>query len=392
MADLFARIKPKKSSTTGEIPSAEDLEVSELAVNTADGKLFTKHTDNTIKEISGGGGALTLDELTDVDISYALDGYQINQGNYLNAGEFQLNGSGLLIDKRSKNGKGNLPQPANDGPLWFSTSLNGPFTQLTIVGTVGTAGSNAYNISSFVDRSPLDAVLTGATVIYWHSVDPTTTPPNNFVLTYNSAASEWRPGGSTNVRTLLGINSWTGNSPDLGQLNNVVSTVTATGYQINQGSFLNPGEFQLNGSGLLIDRRSKNGLGNLPQPSNNGPLWFSTSPSGPFTQLTIVGTVGTSGSDAYNIPAFVDRSPLDAILTGATVVYWHSVNPQVSAGNNAPLVYSTSTSKWQPGTASTVRAILGIGEYATDAAAGSGGVPSGALYFNTTSSRYVLKA
>lgn len=57
MADLTARIKPKKSSTTGEVPQAADLEVAELAVNTADGKLFVKHTDNSIKEISGGGAA-----------------------------------------------------------------------------------------------------------------------------------------------------------------------------------------------------------------------------------------------------------------------------------------------------------------------------------------------
>jgi hypothetical protein len=56
MADLNARIKPKKSSTTGEVPQAADLEVAELAVNTADGKLFVKHTDDSIKEISGGGG------------------------------------------------------------------------------------------------------------------------------------------------------------------------------------------------------------------------------------------------------------------------------------------------------------------------------------------------
>jgi hypothetical protein len=56
VADLNARIKPKKSSTAGEVPLAADLEVSELAVNTADGKLFVKHTDDTIKEIGGGGG------------------------------------------------------------------------------------------------------------------------------------------------------------------------------------------------------------------------------------------------------------------------------------------------------------------------------------------------
>jgi len=53
MADFTARIKPKKSSAAGETPLASDLEVAEVAVNTADGKLFVKHTDNSIKEISG---------------------------------------------------------------------------------------------------------------------------------------------------------------------------------------------------------------------------------------------------------------------------------------------------------------------------------------------------
>jgi len=71
MADLNARIKPKKSSTASEVPLAADLEVAEIAVNTADGKLFTKHTDNSIKEIVGGsgGGATAIDDLTDVDTS-----------------------------------------------------------------------------------------------------------------------------------------------------------------------------------------------------------------------------------------------------------------------------------------------------------------------------------
>lgn len=68
MADLFARIKPKKSSAPGEVPSAADLEVSELAVNTADGKLFTKHTDNTIKTIGGGGGVTSIIAGTNVTI------------------------------------------------------------------------------------------------------------------------------------------------------------------------------------------------------------------------------------------------------------------------------------------------------------------------------------
>ena len=47
-------IKLKKNSTSGEAPSASDLAVGEVAVNTADGLLYTKHTDNSIKTIGGG--------------------------------------------------------------------------------------------------------------------------------------------------------------------------------------------------------------------------------------------------------------------------------------------------------------------------------------------------
>jgi hypothetical protein len=56
MAELNARIIAKASGTASEEPLAADLEVAELAVNTADGKLFTKHTDGAIVTISGGGG------------------------------------------------------------------------------------------------------------------------------------------------------------------------------------------------------------------------------------------------------------------------------------------------------------------------------------------------
>ena len=49
MADFIARIKPKRSTVSGEVPTAADLEVGEIAVSTADGKLFVKHSDDTIR-------------------------------------------------------------------------------------------------------------------------------------------------------------------------------------------------------------------------------------------------------------------------------------------------------------------------------------------------------
>ncbi|MFZ9995635.1 MAG: hypothetical protein ACO3GU_02225, partial [Pelagibacteraceae bacterium] len=71
VSEFILPVIPRKSSTSGEVPSAGDLQVAELAVNTADGKLFVKHTDDSIKEISGSGagGAAALADLSDVDLA-----------------------------------------------------------------------------------------------------------------------------------------------------------------------------------------------------------------------------------------------------------------------------------------------------------------------------------
>tara|TARA_B100001123_G_C15322004_1_gene1028247 strand:- start:728 stop:922 length:195 start_codon:yes stop_codon:yes gene_type:complete len=41
----------KKNSSSGNEPGSSDIEVGELAVNTADAKIFTKHTDGSIKTL-----------------------------------------------------------------------------------------------------------------------------------------------------------------------------------------------------------------------------------------------------------------------------------------------------------------------------------------------------
>ena len=88
MAELNARIIAKASATGGEVPSSADLEVAELAVNTADATLYTKHTDGSIKAISGGGGDVeSVFDLTDVDYNYIPGGGLTftNKSNGLNS-------------------------------------------------------------------------------------------------------------------------------------------------------------------------------------------------------------------------------------------------------------------------------------------------------------------
>ena len=49
-------IIPKRSSVAGKVPLASDLSVGELAINLADGLIFTKNGAGSVISIGGGGG------------------------------------------------------------------------------------------------------------------------------------------------------------------------------------------------------------------------------------------------------------------------------------------------------------------------------------------------
>ena len=62
--DPVLKIQLKRSSVTGKIPTAADLEDGELALNTADGILYYKNNQGNISSLSsgGGGGSTALTE------------------------------------------------------------------------------------------------------------------------------------------------------------------------------------------------------------------------------------------------------------------------------------------------------------------------------------------
>jgi hypothetical protein len=137
MADLNARIKPKKSSTAGEVPQAADLEVSEIAVNTADGKLFVKHTDNSIKEISGGTDIATesIDALSDVDTTTAAptDGQVltwVNANSQWEPADAAGGGATSIDDLSDVDTSTTAPSIGQylywDGQGWIPKNLSGP--------------------------------------------------------------------------------------------------------------------------------------------------------------------------------------------------------------------------------------------------------------------------
>lgn len=63
---MSSKILLKRNSTSGKIPSATDLSIGELAVNTADQRLYFKHTDDTVNFIQSVYTS-SVNDLADVD-------------------------------------------------------------------------------------------------------------------------------------------------------------------------------------------------------------------------------------------------------------------------------------------------------------------------------------
>lgn len=56
-------IKPKRSESSGNVPGAEDLQTHEIAMNIADGKIYTKAANGSIVTIGSSGGQTEDDVL-----------------------------------------------------------------------------------------------------------------------------------------------------------------------------------------------------------------------------------------------------------------------------------------------------------------------------------------
>lgn len=65
---MAAKIIPKKSTVADKVPEATDLDAGEIAINLTDAKIYAKHTDNTIVNLSGAAElhTHTISQVTDL--------------------------------------------------------------------------------------------------------------------------------------------------------------------------------------------------------------------------------------------------------------------------------------------------------------------------------------
>jgi hypothetical protein len=143
----MATIITKNSQTASAVPSAASLAVGELAVNTADGKLYTEHTGGVVKEIipstvvDGGitanklaSNAVTTAKIADANVTGAkLENSGVTAGTYTTA-TVTVDAKGRITSASSGSGGGVSSLNGQTGSVTTTSVDSIGATMLCIVG------------------------------------------------------------------------------------------------------------------------------------------------------------------------------------------------------------------------------------------------------------------
>jgi hypothetical protein len=97
---MASKIKPKRSYTTGAVPTTSDLDVNEIAISWADNKLFTKNSAGNIVSVTLGGGSYTLPTAT----GSVLGGIKVGANLTITDGVLAADVSGVVSSVAGRTG------------------------------------------------------------------------------------------------------------------------------------------------------------------------------------------------------------------------------------------------------------------------------------------------
>jgi len=127
----------KLKNASGSDPSASDLVVGEVAIRTDNGKLFTKKDDNSVAEISGGGGGIDDGDKGDITVSNSGATFTIDNDVVTYAKIQNVSATNRILG-RDSSGAGDIEEIAPSAVR----------TMLGLASSATTDTTNASNISS----------------------------------------------------------------------------------------------------------------------------------------------------------------------------------------------------------------------------------------------------
>jgi hypothetical protein len=140
-------VQLKRSETSGAIPTAGQIAVGELAVNLADGTLYSKKTDGSIIEVGGGESILFIDQ-TDMGEISDPSGYNYDLGTVESEGStssiiYSDSDARSAISVTDAGGEGSLTYNSSTGVITYTgPAVGGPaFRAYPSTGQTITSGS-----------------------------------------------------------------------------------------------------------------------------------------------------------------------------------------------------------------------------------------------------------
>ena len=256
------KLKLKKSSVVGRIPSASDLEYGEIAINYADGRLYYKNSSNQIRSFLDSDQIVSLPETTFAVVNggssqYAFtgDGFSSSANNptlYLTRGKtykFNVNASGHPFQIRVSNGgsaynDGVINNGAQVGSVFFTPDMDAPNSLVYQC----TNHSGMVGDIVIVDNALFAAAAHNQA---WSTITSTPTTISGYGITDAQATLV----SGTNIKTINGTSILgSGNITTSGGISNIVDDTTPQlggNLDLNSNDITGTGDISINGSATL---------------------------------------------------------------------------------------------------------------------------------------------